>query len=85
MRDLKAGFTMANPSVVGVDWSFVPEKSEETAAEEVPEEGEVSDAVRVPEDVVVLNDLEQHVAPEQPTTPVLDVSASNFTLPDQLD
>ena len=85
MWDMKARFTMANPSVVGVNWSFVPEESEETAAEEVQKEGEVSGAVRVPEDVVVLDDPVQPVATEQPTTPVLNVPASNFTLPDQLD
>ncbi|GMN64596.1 hypothetical protein TIFTF001_033669 [Ficus carica] len=33
MWDMKAGFIAANPSLVGVDWSFVPEESEETAAE----------------------------------------------------
>ncbi|GMN51469.1 hypothetical protein TIFTF001_020610 [Ficus carica] len=37
MRDMKAGFTAANPSLVGVDWSFVPAESEETVAEDPPE------------------------------------------------
>ncbi|GMN20150.1 hypothetical protein TIFTF001_050008 [Ficus carica] len=53
MRDMKAVFTAANPSVVGVDWSFVLAESEETAIEEVQEEGEVSCATNVPEDVVL--------------------------------
>ncbi|GMN47899.1 hypothetical protein TIFTF001_017071 [Ficus carica] len=88
--DMNAGFTAANPWVVGVNWSFVPEESKETTVEEVQDEGEVSGAPRVPEDVVVLDDPEQSAATEQPTneqptTPVLDVSASDFTLPDQLD
>ncbi|GMN67186.1 hypothetical protein TIFTF001_036426 [Ficus carica] len=39
MRDLKAGFTAANPSLIGVDWSFVLVESEETVAEDPPEEG----------------------------------------------
>ena len=56
MRDMKAGFRIANPSVVGVDWSFVPEESGETAAAEIIEEGEVSGAARAPEEVVVLDD-----------------------------
>ncbi|GMN39806.1 hypothetical protein TIFTF001_009036 [Ficus carica] len=89
MRDMKAGFTKANPLLVGVDWFFVPTESEETAAEEVPEEGEVSGAARAPEDLVVLDDpeepatpkqpvvSEQPIVPEQPTSKQLD-----FSLPD---
>ncbi|GMN49658.1 hypothetical protein TIFTF001_018831 [Ficus carica] len=65
MRDMKAGFRMANPSVVGVGWSFVPEESGETAAE-IIEEGEVSGVARAPEEVVVLDDLEPKAAPEVP-------------------
>ncbi|GMN59471.1 hypothetical protein TIFTF001_028552 [Ficus carica] len=65
MRDMKAGFRMVNPSVVGVDWSFVPEESSETATE-IIEEGEVSGAARAPEEVVVLDDPESEVAPEVP-------------------
>ncbi|GMN57128.1 hypothetical protein TIFTF001_026234 [Ficus carica] len=42
MRDMKASFTAANPSLVGVDWSFVATESEETVAEDPPEEGEVT-------------------------------------------
>ncbi|GMN19417.1 hypothetical protein TIFTF001_039813 [Ficus carica] len=34
MWDMKAGFNLTNPTVTGVDWSFVPEISGETAAEE---------------------------------------------------
>ncbi|GMN46321.1 hypothetical protein TIFTF001_015498 [Ficus carica] len=61
MRDMKAGFRMANPSVVGVDWSFVPEKSDETAVE-IIKEGEVSGAARAPDGVVVLDDPEPEAA-----------------------
>ncbi|GMN52756.1 hypothetical protein TIFTF001_021886 [Ficus carica] len=92
IRDMKAGFTVANPSLVGVDWSFVSAESEETAAEEVPEEGEVSSAARAPEDVVVLDDPdepatpEQPVIPEQPIVPEQPTSVQlGFSLPDQLD
>ncbi|GMN61201.1 hypothetical protein TIFTF001_030284 [Ficus carica] len=82
MRDMKAGF-IATPSLVGVDWSFVPEESEETAAEGALEEGEASGAAPVPENVVVLDDPEQPVATEQPavdqpTSPALDVSISDL-------
>ena len=35
MRDMKAGFTVTNLSVAGVEWSFVLEVSGKTAAEEV--------------------------------------------------
>ncbi|GMN38457.1 hypothetical protein TIFTF001_007699 [Ficus carica] len=56
MRDMKAGFTAANPSLVGVDWSFVPAESEETMAEDPPEEGEVTGAARDLEDVIILDD-----------------------------
>ncbi|GMN63037.1 hypothetical protein TIFTF001_032118 [Ficus carica] len=38
MRDMKAGFIATNTSLVEVDWSFVPEESEEIAAEEALEE-----------------------------------------------
>ncbi|GMN53229.1 hypothetical protein TIFTF001_022367 [Ficus carica] len=65
MWDMKAGFRMANPSVVGVDWSFEPEESGETAAEIIVE-GEVSGAARAPEEVVVLNDPDPEGAPEVP-------------------
>ncbi|GMN22133.1 hypothetical protein TIFTF001_051182 [Ficus carica] len=65
MRDMKVGFRMANPSVVGVDWSFVPEESGETAAE-IIKEGEVSAAARAPEEVVVLDDPEPEAAPGVP-------------------
>ncbi|GMN50966.1 hypothetical protein TIFTF001_020133 [Ficus carica] len=34
MRDMKADFAMTKPIVTGVDWSFVPEVSGETVAEE---------------------------------------------------
>ncbi|GMN63957.1 hypothetical protein TIFTF001_033009 [Ficus carica] len=56
MRDMKAGFTTANPSLVGVDWSFVIAESEEMVAEDPPEEGEVTGAARDLEDVIVLDD-----------------------------
>ncbi|GMN18886.1 hypothetical protein TIFTF001_045094 [Ficus carica] len=64
MRDMKAGFTAANPSLVGVDWSFVPTESEETVAEEPPEKGEVTGAVRELGDVIILDD--QVAEAEQP-------------------
>ncbi|GMN74477.1 hypothetical protein TIFTF001_056211, partial [Ficus carica] len=56
MRDMKAGFTAANLSLVGVDWSFVPAESEETVAEEPPEEGEVTGTARELGDVIILDD-----------------------------
>ncbi|GMN20858.1 hypothetical protein TIFTF001_044685 [Ficus carica] len=95
MRDMKAGFIAANPSLVGVDWSFVSEKSEETAVEGAVEEGEVTGAAPAPENVVVLDDPDQPEAPDQavaaeqpaadqPTSPALDVSMSDL-FPDQLD
>ncbi|GMN65244.1 hypothetical protein TIFTF001_034319 [Ficus carica] len=64
MRDMKAGFTAANPSLVGVDWSFVQAESEETVAEEPPEEGEVTGTARELEDVIILDD--QVVEAKQP-------------------
>ena len=48
MQDMKADFTMFNPTVIGADWSFMPEISGETTAEEDgmatggAEEGEVT-------------------------------------------
>ncbi|GMN69209.1 hypothetical protein TIFTF001_038260 [Ficus carica] len=95
MQDMKAGFIAANPSLVGVDWSFVPEKSEETAAEGAMEEGEVTGAAPALENVVVLDDPDQPETPDQPvaaeqpaadqpTSPALDVSMSDL-FPDQLD
>jgi hypothetical protein len=73
MRDMKAGFTAANPGLVGVDWSFVPAESEETVAEEAPEEGEVTGAVRELEDLIVIDDqdlgLEQLTVPEPQAAP----------------
>ncbi|GMN69122.1 hypothetical protein TIFTF001_038180 [Ficus carica] len=73
MRDIKAGFTAANPSLVGVDWSFVPAKSEETVAEDPPEEGEVTGAARDLEDVIVLDDQvadDDQLAETEPPLPV---------------
>ncbi|GMN66701.1 hypothetical protein TIFTF001_035763 [Ficus carica] len=90
MRDMKLGFTDANPTLVGVNWSFLPEESGETMVEDAPEEGEVSGAVRAPEDVVVLDGDEQPTASEQPVAPdqqathTLDITTGDlFT--DQLD
>ncbi|GMN31617.1 hypothetical protein TIFTF001_049703 [Ficus carica] len=71
MWDMKARFTTANPSLVGVDWSFVPAESKETATEEVLEEGEVSGAARAPEDVVVLDDQEEPATPDARALPIL--------------
>ena len=61
MWDMKAEFNMYNPTVDGVDWSFVPEVSEEIVAEEHEdqvEEGEVTGATRVPKEVVILDEPE---------------------------
>ena len=30
MRDIKASFTLANPSLTGLNWSFMPQISRET-------------------------------------------------------
>ncbi|GMN45071.1 hypothetical protein TIFTF001_014270 [Ficus carica] len=90
MRDMKLGFTDANPTLVGVNWSFLPEESGETMVEDAPEEGEVSGAVRAPEDVVVLDGDEQPIASEQPVAPdqqathTLDITIGDL-FPDQLD
>ncbi|GMN20967.1 hypothetical protein TIFTF001_040008 [Ficus carica] len=95
MRDMKAGFISANPSLVGVNWSFVPEESEDTVVEGAAEEGEVTGATPAPENVVVIDDpdqaeaLVQPAATEQPivgqpTSPGLDMSMSDL-FPDQLD
>ena len=65
MRDMKAGFRLYNPTLVDVNWSFVPEESGETAAEELEvEEGEVTGAAHASEEVVVLDDQEQLEAAE---------------------
>ncbi|GMN60813.1 hypothetical protein TIFTF001_029914 [Ficus carica] len=64
MWDMKASFTITNPTVTGVEWSFVPEVSEETAAEEGqappggPKEGEVTGGANIAENMVVLDELE---------------------------
>ncbi|GMN69338.1 hypothetical protein TIFTF001_038391 [Ficus carica] len=89
IRDMKAGFIAANPSLVGVDLSFVPEESKETAAEGAVEGGEVTGAAPAPENVVILDDPDQPAAAEQPVidqpiSPALDVSMSDL-FPDQLD
>lgn len=63
MRDMKAGFTLANPSLVRVDWSFVPEDFEDEL-----EEGELP-GVSLPGDAIVLDEPEQHPSPEQPVQP----------------
>ncbi|GMN64581.1 hypothetical protein TIFTF001_033663 [Ficus carica] len=97
MWDMKAGFIEANPSLVGVNWSFVPEESEDTAVEGAAEEGEVTGATPAPENLVVIDDPDQSEAPDQPaaaeqpaeqpdqpTSPGLDVSISDL-FPDQLD
>ncbi|GMN62591.1 hypothetical protein TIFTF001_031663 [Ficus carica] len=90
MRDMKLGFTDANPTLVGVNWSFLPEESRETLVEDAPEKGEVSGAVRASEDVVVLDGdeeptaSEQPVAPDQQATHTLDITIGDL-FPDQLD
>ncbi|GMN33109.1 hypothetical protein TIFTF001_003971 [Ficus carica] len=69
MRDMKAGFTAANPSLVRVDWSFVLAESEETVAEDPPEEGEVTGAARDLEDIIVLDDQVTETEPPLPAEP----------------
>ncbi|GMN23313.1 hypothetical protein TIFTF001_043666 [Ficus carica] len=71
MRDMKAGFISANPSLVDVNWSFVPEESEEPAVEGAAEEGEVTGAAPAPENLVVIDDPDQPEAaqPEAPDQP----------------
>ncbi|GMN74224.1 hypothetical protein TIFTF001_054982, partial [Ficus carica] len=49
MRDMKAGFIATNPTLVEVDWSFVPDWSDQTMAEEAAEVGEVTGEARLPE------------------------------------
>ena len=67
---MKAGFNLTNPTIIGVDWSFVPEISRETVAEDQAlEEGEVTGGAREAEDVVILDELEQPMVAEQPTEP----------------
>ena len=61
---MKAGFAMNNPTVTGVDWSFVPEISGDTVAEEdgappaEAKEREVTGGVHATEDVVILDEPE---------------------------
>ncbi|GMN65434.1 hypothetical protein TIFTF001_034490 [Ficus carica] len=62
-------FISANPSLVDVNWSFVPEESEEPAVEGAVEEGEVTGAAPVPENLVVIDDPDQPEAPAQPEAP----------------
>ncbi|GMN72669.1 hypothetical protein TIFTF001_053592, partial [Ficus carica] len=69
MRDMKAGFISANPTLVDVNWSFVPEESEEPAVEGEAEEGEVTGAAPAPENLVVIDDPDQPEAPAQPEAP----------------
>lgn len=64
MRDIKASFAANNLTVTGVDWSFVPEVSGETAAEEdvappvEAEKGEVTGGAHAAKDVVILDEPE---------------------------
>ncbi|GMN21565.1 hypothetical protein TIFTF001_043343 [Ficus carica] len=69
MRDMKADFISANPTLVDVNWSFVPEESEEPAVEGEAEEGEVTGAAPAPENLVVIDDPDQLEAPAQPEAP----------------
>ncbi|GMN28905.1 hypothetical protein TIFTF001_049481 [Ficus carica] len=69
MRDMKAGFISANPTLVDVNWSFVPEESEEPGVEGDAEEGEVTGAAPAPENLVVIDDPDQPEAPAQPEAP----------------
>ena len=61
MHDMEASFVASNPTMIGVDWSFMSEVSREIAVKEdgAPsggaEEGEVTRATRAFEDVVVFD------------------------------
>ncbi|GMN54097.1 hypothetical protein TIFTF001_023230 [Ficus carica] len=70
---MKVGFALANPTVIGVDWSFVPEVSGDTVVEEgqapEAEEGEVTGGANVAEEVVILDEPEQTTIPDQFTIP----------------
>lgn len=69
MRDMKASFAMANPTLIGLDWSFMPEISRETIGEGNGavvgggEDGEVVGGAQVAEDVIVIKELETHADP----------------------
>ncbi|GMN18671.1 hypothetical protein TIFTF001_050824 [Ficus carica] len=93
MRDMKAGFIATNSSLAEVDWSFVPDWSDQTMAEEAAEEGEVTGEARLPEQPPFGDpepaELEQPLPPEQPaadppSSPLINVSMSDL-FPDQLD
>nr|GMN65922.1 hypothetical protein TIFTF001_034987 [Ficus carica] len=75
MRDMKAGFISANPTLVDVNWSFVPEESEEPGVEGEAEEGEVTGAAPAPENLVVIDDPDQPEAPAQFEAPDQPASA----------
>ncbi|GMN67781.1 hypothetical protein TIFTF001_036833 [Ficus carica] len=93
MRDMKAGFIATNPTLVEVDWSFVPDWSDQTMAEEAAEVGEVTGEARLPEqppsgapepaEQEQPLPLEQPVA-DLPSSPLMNVSMSDL-FPEQLD
>ena len=68
MWDMKDGFTLTNPTVTGVNCSFVPEASGETAAEgeRAPEaeDGEVTRGSHVAEEVVIIDEPKQPAIPD---------------------
>ncbi|GMN22690.1 hypothetical protein TIFTF001_043565 [Ficus carica] len=80
MRDMKAGFISANPSLVDVNWSFVPEESEEPAVEGAAEEGELTGAAPAPENLVVIDDPDQPEAPAQPEAPDQPAAAEQLAI-----
>lgn len=69
MRDMKANFTLANPSLTGLDWPFMPEIFRETQLSDGLvfdncEKGEVVGGVRVAkENVVAIEELEATTKP----------------------
>ena len=86
---MKAGFVMTNSTVTRVDWSFMSEVFRETVVKEegvcIAEKGEVTSVVHASKDVVVIDELEEPEASEQPTNTVPDVSTSHYTILGQLD
>ncbi|GMN60125.1 hypothetical protein TIFTF001_029211 [Ficus carica] len=70
MRDMKVSFTLANPSLTGLDWLFMLKISEETQVGDGDgvvigdgEEGEVVRGIYVAEDMVVIEEPETTAEP----------------------
>ncbi|GMN53243.1 hypothetical protein TIFTF001_022391 [Ficus carica] len=85
MRDMKTSFTLANPMLIGLDWSFMPEISGETVAEgeeavvREGEKGEVVKSTRSADDVVVIEQPEPPT--DQPTSDQGDLDEQIFQHP----